>query len=135
MVAAVSLGTRSSMRGRWTSEVLDNIKQLLQVFICFFRLALLRSPNFGALFFPESGAAVKQSSLATTPVSMRSKTDLSRDRQVASALLIAMKLSSSSSSRRVLPPGCVFASVRSPKKCLFSGYSAAKHSDGACFPD
>lgn len=140
MVAAVSLGTRSSMTGRWTSEVLDNIKQLLQVFIClfvFFLLAQLRSPNFGALFFPESGAAVKQSSLATTPVSKRSKTDLSRDRQVASALLIAMKLSSSSSSRRVLPPGCVFASVRSPKKksVFFSGYSVAKHSDGACFPD
>lgn len=36
MVAAVSLGTRSSMTGRWTSEVLDNIKQLLQVFICLF---------------------------------------------------------------------------------------------------
>lgn len=80
-------------------------------------MAPLRSPNFDALLRRKRRR--DRAVLLSGNTSVDAIKNFSRKSQVASVLLIAMKLSSSSSSRRVQAPGCVFASVRSPRKVAF----------------
>lgn len=141
MVAAVSLGTRSSMTGRWTSEVLDNIKQLLQVFIClfvFFSTGAAPLSKLWCAFLPRKrrrGEAVLLSdntsvnAIKNRSVPRQTSRFSVTDRDVA---LLVLLLSPCFTSRLRLRLGALSTKK---KVSFFSGYSVAKHSDGACFPD